>query len=168
MDFELRRWKVEDAPDVALYANNEKIAKNLRDAFPYPYTLGDAEAYVGSCVNETEELKLCRAIEADGHAIGSIGVFLDGDVYRKSAELGYWLAEDYWGRGIMTQAAKRICSEAFARYDIVRIYAEPFAYNTASRKVLENAGFTLEGVMRSGVYKRGELCDYCMYALLRS
>lgn len=167
MDFELRKWRAEDAPDVARYANNENIARNLRDTFPYPYTLGDAESYIRSCMNEPEERKLCRAIEADRHVVGSIGVFLCSDVYRKSAELGYWLAEEYWGRGIMSEAARRICAEAFGRYDIVRIYAEPFSYNAASRKVLENAGFTFEGVMKSGVYKCGNIYDYCMYSLIK-
>ena len=80
------------------------------------------------------------------HISGSIGLFLGGDVYRKSAELGYWLAEDYWGRGVMTAAVKQLCAEVFSRWDIARIYAEPFARNTGSRRVLEKAGFTLEGI----------------------
>lgn len=167
MEFDLRPWRQEDAADVFRYADNEKIARNLRDAFPYPYQLTDAEEYVDSCAAEDERQQLCRAIVADGHAVGSIGVFRCGDVYRKSGELGYWLAEAYWGRGIMTAAVRQICREAFSAWDIVRIYAEPFAHNTASRRVLEKAGFTLEGVMRQGVFKEGRLCDYCMYALLR-
>lgn len=167
MDFYLRKWKLEDAPDVARFASNEKIACNLRDAFPYPYTLSDAQSYVESCVNNPEERQLCRAIVADNKAIGSIGVFLGNDVYRKSAELGYWLAEEYWNRGIMTKAAMQICEEAFRIFDIVRIYAEPFAYNAPSRKVLEHAGFTLEGIMKMGVFKGGAIYDYCMYALLK-
>lgn len=167
MEIQLRPWRREDAADVARYANNEKIARNLRDVFPHPYQLADAQEYVDSCVAGDEERQLCRAIVADGHAVGSIGVFRCGDVYRKSGELGYWLAEGYWGRGMMTAAVKQICREAFAAWDIVRIYAEPFAHNTGSRRVLEKAGFTLEGVMRQGVFKEGKLWDYCMYALLR-
>lgn len=168
MDFVLRPWKQEDVSDVLRYANNDKIARNLRDAFPYPYTLTDAQGFVNSCVEGDEDRQLCRAIEVDGHAVGSIALFLGSDVYRMTAELGYWLAEDYWGRGIMTEAVKRICEEGARRWeDLVRIYAEPFAHNTASRRVLEKAGFTLEGVMRRGVYKRGQVCDFCMYALLR-
>lgn len=167
MNFELQKWKLEYIADVARYADNEKIAANLRNVFPYPYTRQDAENYVRSCAENTEERQLCRAIVAEGHAIGSIGGFCGSDVYEKSAELGYWLAEDFWGKGIMTEAVRRICREAFAAFDIVRIYAEPFAHNAGSRGVLEKAGFTLEGIMRKGVFKNGELCDYCMYSLLK-
>lgn len=167
MEVQLRPWRRKDAVDVARYADNEKIARNLRDVFPHPYRLADAEAYVANCIEGSEEQQICRAIVADGHMVGSIEVFRCGDVYRKSGELGYWLAEEYWGRGIMTAAAKQICREAFAAWDIVRIYAKPFAHNTGSRRVLEKAGFTLEGVMRQGVFKEGTLWDYCMYALLR-
>ncbi len=103
----------------------------------------------------------------DGEAVGSIAVTLKDDVYRKSAELGYWLAEPYWNRGIMTEAVRRICRHAFAAYDIVRIFAEPFACNTASRRVLERAGFTLEGVIKMSVYKNGRMLDSCIYALLK-
>lgn len=167
MDFELRKWRIEDIESVARYANNDKIACNLRDAFPYPYTRKDAENYVEGCINSSEDNQLCRAIVVDGKAVGSIGVFVGSDVYRKSAELGYWLAEEYWNKGIMSAAVRQICADAFESFDIVRIYAEPFAHNAGSRKVLENAGFTLEGVMKNGVYKTGQVCDYCMYALLR-
>lgn len=167
MDFALREWRHEDAQDVAQYANNEKIARNLRDAFPYPYTLADAQGFVDSCEAESPEKQLCLAIEADGRAVGSIALFRGGDVYRKSAELGYWLAEEYWGRGIMTRAVRRICREGFSRWDIERIYAEPFAHNAGSRRVLEKAGFTLEGTLRRSVFKGGTVGDSCMYALLR-
>ena len=167
MDFILRPWRREDAADVAKYADNEKIARNLRDVFPYPYILTDAQAFVNSCVEGDEDRQLCRAIEVDGHAVGSIGLFLGSDVYCMTAELGYWLAEEYWGRGIMTEAVKQMCEEGTEHWDdLVRIYAEPFAHNTSSRRVLEKAGFTLEGVMRCGVCKRGRIFDYCMYALL--
>jgi len=167
MDFILREWRRSDADDVAQYADNEKIARNLRDVFPHPYTPADARGFVDSCVEGDEDRQLCRAIEIDGHAAGSIGLFRGSDVYQKTAELGYWLAEEFWGRGIMTQAVRLICREGFSRWDIQRIYAEPFAHNAGSRRVLEKAGFSLEGVMRRGVYKRGQVCDHCMYALLR-
>ena len=168
MDFILRDWKMEDAASVAHYANNEKIASNLRDAFPYPYTVADANCYIISCIDDSVGRKLCRAIEVDGKAVGSIGIFLGTDVYRKSAELGYWLAEQYWNKGIMTSAVKQICKEAFERFDICRIYAEPFAHNVPSRMVLERAGFVLEGVMKQGVVKHNIVYDYCMYALLKA
>lgn len=167
MNFELRKWKLSDVTDVAQYANNQKIAANLRNVFPYPYTKQDAETYVCSCVENAEVRQICRAIVVNDHVVGSIGIFCGGDVYEKSGELGYWIAEEYWNKGIMTRAVKRICQEAFAAFDIVRIYAEPFDYNTSSRRVLEKAGFTLEGVMRQGVYKNSRVFDYCMYSLLR-
>jgi len=166
MRFELRKWRLSDVPGVARYANNEKIAQNLRDVFPHPYTEVHAKSYLESCIAGEGSI-FCRAIAVNGEAVGSIGVFPCSDVYKKSAELGYWLAEDYWSRGIMTEAVKQICQEAFAVFDIVRIFAEPFSHNIGSCKVLEKAGFTYEGTMKSGVYKSGQIYDYCMYALLR-
>ena len=167
MEFELRAWKPEDVDSVARYANNPKIAANLRDAFPYPYTHEDAETYVGSCVNEDSTCQLTRAIVVNGEVVGSIGVFLGTDVYRKSAELGYWLAEPFWKNGIMSAAVRQICEDTFARFDIVRIHAEPFAFNKGSRRVLEKAGFALEGTLRKSVYKNGAMQDSCLYALLK-
>lgn len=167
MDFKLRPWRASDAADVAHFANNERIACNLRDVFPYPYTLDDAKSYVNSCEEAGEERQLCRAIEVEGRVVGSIGVFPGNDVYRRSAELGYWLAEEYWGQGVMTAAVDQICREAFRHWDIVRIHAEPFAHNAASRRVLEKAGFALEGILRKSVVKNGQICDSCMYALIK-
>ncbi|WP_167958256.1 GNAT family N-acetyltransferase [Anaerosporobacter faecicola] len=167
MNFELRKWKVEDAEDVAFFANNKKIADNLRNVFPYPYTLEDALGYVTSCAENTEERQICRAIVVDGRVVGSVGIFLGNDVYEKSGEIGYWLAEQYWRKGIMSRAVGQLCKEAFERFAIERIYSEPFAYNMGSRGVLEKNGFQLEGVMRKGVCKNGKIFDYCMYSLLR-
>ncbi len=168
MDFILRPWRREDATDVAKYANNEKIARNLRDVFPHPYPPADAENFVNSCLEADESLQMFRAIEAEGRAVGSIALCRSSDVYVRTAELGYWLAEDYWGRGIMTRAVQQICEEGFTQWnDLVRIYAEPFAHNAGSCRVLEKAGFILEGVLRQSVFKRNEVCDSCMYALLR-
>ena len=168
MDFILRKWKMEDAADFAHYANNEKIANNLRNGFPYPYTLQDAKSFVESCVSNDETKQICRAIEVNNHVVGSIGIFLGSDIYSRSAEIGYWLGEEFWGMGIMSVAVKQICKEAFERFDIVRIFAEPLTHNIGSRKVLENAGFSIEGIMKNGVYKNGKIFDYCMYALLKS
>ena len=168
MDFILRPWRREDVEDVLRYANNEKIARNLRNIFPYPYIRTDAENFVNSCLEADETCQMFRAIEAEGRAVGSIALCRGGDVYVRTAELGYWLAEDYWGQGIMTQAVRQICREGFEQWDdLVRIYAEPYARNAPSRRVLEKAGFALEGVLRQNVFKEGEVCDSCMYALLR-
>lgn len=167
MNFTLREWRREDASDVAKYANNEKIAQYLRDAFPHPYTQENAREFIESCLNG-DASEMFRAIEVDGHAAGSIALLRGSDVYRRNAELGYWLAEDCWGRGIMTEAVRQLCREGFDAWDIERIWAEPFAHNAASRRVLEKAGFILEGVQRRSVFKWGKVHDSCMYALLRA
>lgn len=167
MDFILRKWETADIPQIALAANNPNIAKNLRNAFPYPYTLSDAACFVNACIADEGKSQMTRAIDVGGRAVGSIGIFQMSDVYEKSGELGYWLAEDYWRRGIMSRAVRMICKEAFAASDMIRIFAEPFADNAGSRGVLEKAGFTCEGTMRNGVYKNGEVHSYCMYSLLR-
>jgi len=165
--FTLRPWRAGDAEDAAAAANNLKIASNLRNVFPHPYTLADAERYVSGCAAQGEDRQLTRAIIIGGRAAGSIGVFLKDDVYERSSELGYWLAEEHWGRGVMTEAVGQICREAFSRFDIIRIFAEPFAGNLGSRRVLEKAGFTYEGTMRDGVFKYGRVHSYCVYSLLR-
>ncbi len=167
VSFTLRPWRPEDAESVAAAANNLKIAANLRNIFPHPYTLEDAKWFVNDCIARGEGRQLTRAIVIDGKAVGSIGVFVKDDVYEKSAELGYWLAEEYWGKGVMTEAARRLCREAFSHFDIIRIFAEPFADNRGSRRVLEKAGFTCEGTMRNGVFKYGQVHSYCVYSLLR-
>lgn len=166
-DFTLRAWRTEDAGALAQAANNPNIAKNLRNAFPYPYTLDSAEWFIGDCIANAGKNSINYAIVVEGKAAGGISVSVKDDVYEKSAELGYWLAEDYWRNGIMSAAVSAVCKEAFDTYDIVRIFAEPFADNAGSRGVLEKAGFTCEGIMRNGVYKNGKLHSYCMYSILR-
>ncbi|UWJ23541.1 GCN5-related N-acetyltransferase [Methanosarcina mazei TMA] len=99
--------------------------------------------------------------------MGSIALFIKNDVYCRSAEIAYWLGEPFWGRGIMSEAIKQLCQTAFEQYDIVRIFAEPYAHNFGSRKALEKAGFVLEGIMKKGIYKNGNYFDYCMYALIK-
>ena len=126
MEFTLETWKKEHIPSVAKYADNEKIAGRLRDSFPYPYTEDDAEWFVQDCMEKEGITQLARAIIVNGEAVGSITVMLNDDVYCKSAELGYWLGEPFWRKGIMTKAVQLMCEEAFRRYKLVRIYAEPF------------------------------------------
>ena len=159
MEWKLRQWREKDAESIAAYANNKKIADNLRNAFPHPYTLSDAQEYILQCMMGGEKRQYLRAITVEDRAVGSIGVFLGDDVYSRSAELGYWLAEDFWGCGIMTGAVRQVCGEVFSRYDVVRIYAEPFARNRGSCRVLEKAGFALEGILKNSVYKNGEILD---------
>ena len=167
LKLELRPWRRSDAADTARYADNPRVAENLRDLFPNPYTLADAESFIAACLEAGDRDQLCRAIVVDGTAAGGISVTAGTDVYRRDAELGYWLGEPFWGRGIMTEAVRRICREAFSRLDIVRIHAAVYARNGASCRVLEKAGFTREGILRQSVYKNGEVLDACLYALLR-
>lgn len=167
MNFLLRPWRTEDAEDLAKAADNPKIAANLRNVFPSPYTLADANWFINDCISKGDSHGFTWAIEVDGKAAGGIGVTLLNDVYEKSAELGYWLSEEYWRQGIMSQAVQIICRKAFKTFDIIRIFAEPFAHNAGSRGVLEKAGFTYEGTMRNGVYKNGQVYSYCIYSLLR-
>ena len=166
-DFLLRPWREADAASLARYADDPGIAANLRDLFPSPYTRADADSFIQDCLTREEKGQLCRAIDISGEAVGSIGVFQGTDVYRKSAEIGYWLGRPFWGQGIMTEAVRRMCREAFAAWDILRIHAEVFAPNTASRRVLEKAGFVLEGAKRASVYKGGQVLDTCVYALVK-
>lgn len=166
-EFELRKWQANDADSVAKYANNSKIADNLRNAFPYPYTKANAEYYIDSCISKADTCQYTRAIVVGGEAVGSIGVFIKDDVYCKSGEIGYWLGEPFWNRGIISSSIQQICHDVFNQYDIVRIFAEPFAHNIGSRKALEKAGFELEGILKKNVYKNGDYFDSCIYALLK-
>ncbi len=166
-DFKLRAWETGDAESLAQAADNPNIANNLRNTFPNPYTLDDAIWFINDCIANAGKKQINYAIVVDGQAVGGIGISVKDDVYEKSAELGYWLSEDFWRKGIMSSVVPLICKEAFEIFDIVRIFAEPFADNVGSRSVLEKAGFIYEGTMRSGVYKNGTIYSYCMYSVLR-
>lgn len=165
MDFELRKWKKSDTESFFKHSSNIKITENMRNSFPS--ALDDCKKIVESFSCNDETKQCCRTIVVNGEAIGCIGLFIKDDVYCKSAEIAYWLGEPFWGRGIMSEAIKQLCQTAFEQYDIVRIFAEPYAHNIGSRKALEKAGFVLEGIMKKGIYKNGNYFDYCMYALIK-
>lgn len=167
LSVKLRKWEKTDVESVAKYANNQKIADNLRNSFPSPYTIDDAEKFIYNILHTGETSQCFRAIDMNGQVVGSISITVKEDISRKSAEIGYWLAEPFWGKGIMTEAVRQMTAYTFENYDVSRIFAEPKAENTASRKVLENAGFVLEGVMRKSVFKNGKYSDSCMYALIK-
>jgi len=147
--------------------NNRKVQDNLRDGLPYPYTPADAEEYIASMLAADETQTFAFAITADGAVIGSIGVFRRGNIHFRTAELGYYIGEPYWGKGYATSAVKQVCRYVFEHSDIIRIFAEPFAYNKASCRVLEKAGFQLEGILRSNAVKNGTILDMNLYALVR-
>ena len=148
--------------------SNKKVQNNLRDGLPYPYTEQDGEEYISAMLSSDEKETFAFAITADNKVIGSIGVFRQENIHRQTAELGYYIAEEYWGKGIMTEAVKQICEYVFDKSDIIRIYAEPFAYNTPSCRVLEKAGFQYEGTLRSNAVKNGKVIDMKMYSYLKT
>lgn len=163
----IRKWKLSDAKDLAIALSNRKIQDNLRDGLPYPYTEQDGADYISAMLSADENETFAFAITVDGKVVGSIGVFRQANIHRQTAELGYYLAEEYWGKGIMTEAVKQICEYVFGKSDIIRIYAEPFAYNAGSCRVLEKAGFQYEGTLRSNAVKNGKVIDMKMYSLLK-
>ncbi|MEZ4358186.1 MAG: GNAT family N-acetyltransferase [Eubacteriales bacterium] len=167
MEIELKKWEIKDSEAIYKHANNKKISDNLRDAFPHPYTLNDAKDYIINSLEGGEREKLVRAIVVDKEIVGSIGIFKRKDVYKKSAEIGYWLAEPYWGKGIMTKAVKEMCEHFFNDYDAVRIDAEVFEFNKASMRVLEKAGFKLEGIKRRSIFKNGKIYDSYIFSLVK-
>ena len=163
----IRKWKLSDAKDLAIALSNRKVQDNLRDGLPYPYTEQDGKDYISDMLSANEDDTFAFAVTADNKVVGSIGVFRQGNIHRQTAELGYYVAEEYWSRGIMTEAIKQICEYVFSKSDILRIYAEPFAYNIASCRVLEKAGFQYEGTLRSNTVKNGKVIDMKMYSLLK-
>nr|DAV53409.1 MAG TPA: acetyltransferase [Caudoviricetes sp.] len=164
----IRKWELSDATDLAAALSNKKIQDNLRDGLPYPYTEQDGTDYISAMLSADENEIFAFAITVDEKLVGSIGIFRQGNIHRQTAELGYYIAEEYWGRGIMTEAVRQICVYVFEKSDIIRIYAEPFAYNAASCRVLEKAGFQYEGTLRSNAVKNGEVIDMKMYSLLKT
>ena len=163
----IRKWKLTDAKDIAVALSNKKIQDNLRDGLPYPYSEQDGIDFISSMLSAIEDETFAFAITLDDKAIGSIGVFRQQNIHRQIAEMGYYIAEEYWGKGIMTDAVKQICEYVFKNSDILRIYAEPFAYNIGSCRVLEKAGFQYEGTLRNNAVKNGKVIDMKMYSLLR-
>jgi RimJ/RimL family protein N-acetyltransferase len=160
----VRDWSSADREALVRAADNRAIWRNLTHAFPHPYTPADADAWFAHLAAMDEPTSW--AIEVEGVAVGGIGVAPDEGVFAKSAEFGYWLAEPYWGRGIMTEAARAVVPVAMARFGLCRLESAVFAWNPASMRVLEKCGFTREGVSRSSVIKDGELIDRVVYALV--
>jgi [ribosomal protein S5]-alanine N-acetyltransferase len=161
----LRPWRLDDVESLARHANNRKVWLNVRDHFPHPYTPAHAREWIEQ-VAPVEPVSQF-AIEVDGEAAGGVGITPQQDVDRFSAELGYWLGEAHWGRGIMTAVVRSMSEHAFAAFHLHRIYAGVFEWNPASRRVLEKAGFTLEGRLRRAAFKDGKLLDQYLYALTR-
>jgi [ribosomal protein S5]-alanine N-acetyltransferase len=158
----VRDWQPTDAPAIVRYADNRRVWINLRDRFPHPYALADAEEFLAFACNR--QTRTDFAIEVAGEAVGGVGLTLHDDVERVTAEIGYWLGEPYWGRGIMPAVVRAVTRHALTELGLVRVYAIPFAWNAASARVLEKAGYVLEGRMRRSAIKDGRIIDQLLYA----
>ena len=162
----VRSWRADDGASLVRHANNRNVWRNLRDRFPHPYTPADADAWLHHVRNTVPETNF--ALDVGGVAVGGIGFTIQEDVFRRSAELGYWLGEEFWGRGIVTEAVHAVTAYAFARHDLCRLYAAVFEWNPASARVLEKAGFVCEGRLRRSVVKDGQVIDQFLYAIIRA
>lgn len=160
----VRSWQPGDAESIRRHADNRKIWLNLRDAFPHPYAIKDARDFIRGIRGRTPETMF--AISVGAEAVGGVGFVLRQDVERVSAEIGYWLGEAFWGRGIATEALAAVTDYAIATHKLTRIYALPFAWNAASVRVLEKAGYQLEARLRRSAIKNGVVTDQLQYAFV--
>jgi [ribosomal protein S5]-alanine N-acetyltransferase len=158
----IRPWRLDDAESLVRHANNRKIWLGVRDLFPHPYTIQDAHEFLQQAISERPATKFC--VEIEGAAVGGIGVHPGEDVHRHTATVGYWLGEQFWGRGIMTEALTALTDLCFENFPLRRISAEVFANNRASARVLEKAGFIFEACLKNHVLKDGNLLDSLLYA----
>ena len=163
----LRKWRLSDAKDLARLLSNRRILNNLRDGLPYPYTEQDAADYITAMLAAPESDTFAYAITAEDKVIGSIGAFRQDNIHARSAELGYYLDESYWGHGIITDAIRQLCDRLFQTTDLLRIYAEPFSYNIGSCRALEKAGFQYEGTLKNYAFKNTRVQDMKLYAMTR-
>ena len=164
-DLRVRSWRKNDLEALVRYANNANVAANLRDQFPHPYTRFAAAAYLVEV--SSADVETSFAVEYAGEAVGGIGFKLGTDISRLSAEMGYWLGEPYWGRGLTTRAVLATSDWAFENYKLIRVFAMAFSHNVGSMRVLEKAGFAREGILRRSAIKNGVLLDQVLYAKVR-
>lgn len=165
MEFKLRPWNISDLDSLVKYANNWNVAKNLTDKFPFPYSEKSGRAFIEFATKD-DPIHIF-AIDINGQAVGGIGIHPQDDIHRKNAELGYWLAEPFWGKGVISNAVKQSVDFAFDTFQIDRVFARPFGTNLASQKVLEKNGFVLEGRFEKVLFKNNEYLDELIYAVRR-
>lgn len=163
--FTLRNWQAGDEESLQKHANNPNVSATLLDRFPSPYTIEDAQAWVK--MFEDQEPVVNFAISINGEVVGGIGLNFRADVYRKTPLLGYWLSENYWGKGIMPEAVKLITNYTFTQLDAVCIQALALSSNPASMRVLEKAGYEKQGVLRQSVVKNEQILDEHVFAILK-
>jgi len=162
----LRRWRESDIDALVAEADNRAVWRNMLDVFPHPYTRSDGELWIGRCMRQEPPADLVLALE--DQLIGACGANRRSGVSRYTANVGYWLGENHWGRGIMTEAFGRFLEYVWETFDVERLEAEVFAWNQASVRVLEKNGFIREGTRRRAIYKDDEFVDEHFYSLLRS
>ena len=162
----LRQWRMDDAEALVRHADNINVARQLRDRFPHPYTRANASLFLKAATTAAEPSNL--AIEVNGEAAGAIGYVAGIDVERYSAEIGYWLGESYWGRGIVTEALVLVTDYVFTTPNLLRLFALPFVDNAASMRVLEKAGYVREAILRSSSVKYGKPRDQALYARINA
>lgn len=161
----IRNWLRGDEPSLVRHANNRKVWRNLRDSFPNPYTMADARQWVN--LASTRLANQAFAIDVGGFAVGGIGLRPDDDINRHCAEIGYWLGEEYWGRGIATEAVTAVTDYALRSLGFGRLYAQIFEWNESSVRVLEKSGYEFEGRLRKSAIKEGTVIDQLLYACVR-
>jgi [ribosomal protein S5]-alanine N-acetyltransferase len=164
-EYQIRSYQMNDQDAIVRYANNRNVSINLRDSFPFPYTAADGIAWLDGVLHQAVETQF--AIASQRELIGGIGLILQSDISHRSAELGYWLGEPFWGKGIATAAVEALTDWGFRELGLLRVYAHVFESNPASLRVLEKAGFSYEGRLRRHVVKEGRVMDMLLYAVVR-
>ncbi len=167
MECTIRHWRMEDALELAQALNNRRILDNLRDGLPFPYTVEDAKKYIAAMLDADKNSTFAFAITVEDKVVGSIGVFRKDNIHVQTAEMGYYIAEPYWGQRLGTSAVRQVCDYIFASTDIIRIFAEPFAHNLASCRILEKSEFVCEGTLRKNAVKNGKVLDMKLYARVK-
>ena len=162
---DLRPFTEDDLPELVRLANDPAIAATLTDAFPQPYTEESGRAFLARVMADAPTRVFC--ITADGLLAGAVGIHPRGDIWHRNAELGYWVARPYWGRGIATEAVRRAVKYAFGTFPLDRVFARPFGSNAASQRVLEKTAFVLEARLRGTIVKNGRVEDELIYAVRR-
>jgi RimJ/RimL family protein N-acetyltransferase len=162
----VRPWRTGDERPLVEHANNREVWNNLRDSFPHPYTQEDAVRWIEFVASQGEPPKRF-AVVLNEEPIGGVGLMVGSDVSSKVAEVGYWIGQAHWGKGIATKALRWLSRYAFESFDVVRLHASIFESNRASTRVMEKAGYRLEGRLRQSVFKNGQVIDSLMYSLLR-
>ena len=161
----IRPWHHADLDALVRHANNRQVWLTLRDQFPHPYTRADGDEWLAHVAKQDPVTSF--AIVVDDEAAGGIGLAPQPDVHRRSAEVGYWLGETFWNRGIMTAALRTFTEYAFDAHDLIRVFAGVFSTNPASMRVLEKAGYAREGILKKSVVKDGKVLDQVLYAVTR-